>query len=152
MSRSFQHVRRRAHALTLIECLIASLLLALAASAVLVAMGAGLQHQRYAQEQRVATDLAEQLLEQVTARAYIDPADPNFGTLAPAAAQGMDGYTDTVDETGQAAAGATYARALDIGTAAEGGVSGIAGAGLAIVQITTPSGQVIRLKRILAVQ
>lgn len=101
----------------------------------------------------MATDLAEQLLEQVTARAYVDPADPNYEILAPSAAQAMDGYADTVDETGQSAAsGATFTRSLQIGSAADGGIGGVAGAGLATVEVTTPSGQVIRLKRILAVQ
>lgn len=101
----------------------------------------------------MATDLAEQLLEQVTARAYVDPADPDYEVLAPSAAQGMDGYSDTVDETGQSAAGgSTFARALQISSAADGGIGGVGGAGLATVVVTTPSGQVIRLKRILAVQ
>jgi Tfp pilus assembly protein PilV len=150
MRRTPAHFSGPRRALTLVECLVASLLLALGASAVLVAMGAGLQHQRYAQEQRIATDLARQLLEQVSARNYVDPDNPEYTVLAPSSAQALDGYTDTVDGTGQPAAGAgTYARALEVGSAADAGLGSMPGTGVAVVQVTTPSGETVLLKSIL---
>lgn len=136
--------------LTLVECLAASLLLALGASAVLVAISTGLQHQRFAEEQRIATELARQLLERVTARSYLHDDNPDYEVLAPSSAQAMDGYGDTVDRSGQpAAGGGTYSRTLEVGSAADAGISGLGDAGVAIVEVTTPSGTVIRLKRVL---
>ena len=80
--------------------MVASVLLALGATAVMVAATAGVQQQRYAQEQRTATQLAQQLLEQVSARAYLHLDNPDYAALEPTSAQAMDGYADEVDSAG----------------------------------------------------
>lgn len=153
MSRGCTHSCRRHRALTLVECLVASLLLALGASAVMVAISAGLQHQKYSSEERTAVELGRRLLEHVTALAYIDPNDPNYEQLAPSGAQGMNGYTDTVNRAGEpATGGGTYSRALQVTTATGAGVSGVPGVGLATVEVTSPSGAMLRLRQILPVQ
>ncbi len=136
--------------MTLIECLVASLVLALAASSVLVAMASALQQQRYAEELRVANTLAQQLLEQVSARTFVSPSDPDFAALAADSAMAMDGYSDTVDSMGDTATDTTsYLRILNVSVAADAGMVQINGAGLATVTVTTPSGGTVLLQRIL---
>lgn len=148
--RSNDRSRRRRAGLTLLECLIASVLLALGASAVMVAMSAGLQHQRYAREQRIATELAEQLLEQISARTYVHPDSPAYSDMEPTSAQAMDEYSDSVDATGATASGSdAYVRAMVIGSAWDAGVSTMTGVGVATVDVSTPSGRTVRLRRIL---
>jgi prepilin-type N-terminal cleavage/methylation domain-containing protein len=145
--------RRSRRGLTLLECLVASLLLALGASAVMMAVSAGMQQQRYAEEQRSATQLAQQLLEQVSARAYLHPSNPDYATLEPTSAQAMDGYADSVDATGENATGVdAYERSISVTDAADEGVTAIPGVGIATAVVTTPSGTTIQLRRILPAQ
>jgi prepilin-type N-terminal cleavage/methylation domain-containing protein len=73
MSRGSPKSHRQRRALTLVECLVASLLLALGASAAMIAMSASLQLQKFSGEERTAAELGRQLLEELTALAYIDP-------------------------------------------------------------------------------
>lgn len=153
MIRGSSKSHRQRRALTLVECLVASLLLALGASAVMIAVSASLQLQKFSGEERTATELGRQLLEELTALAYIDPEDPDYETLAPSGAQGMNGYTDSVDSTGQAAAGeGSYSRSLQVTTAQDAGIAGVTGVGAATVEVTSPSGQVVRLRQILPVR
>ena len=146
-----QSSKSRAHrGVTLIECLVASLLLALGASGVMVAMSASLQQQKYAQEERTASLLAVQLLEEVSARAYIDPDDPDYATRSLSGAQSMNGYADTVDTKGHATADPWgYSRTVQVGPAQSSGLSAMVGAGLATVEVTTPSGNVVQMRQIL---
>ena len=153
MSRIASQFRRPHRALTLVECLIASFLLALGASAVMVAISSSFQHSKFSSEERAATEVGRQLLEQVAALPYIDPQDPDFEALAPSGAQGMSGYADTVDSSGAPATGeGTYARSLQVAPAADAGVAAVPGAGMATVTVTSPSGQFMRLRQILHVR
>jgi prepilin-type N-terminal cleavage/methylation domain-containing protein len=141
---------RSSRGLTLLECLIASLLLALGATAVMMAASAGLQQQRYAQEQAVATRLAEELLEQVSSRTYLHADNPDYASLESESAQAMDGYSDEVDEKGDAATGAeAYERAIVVKPANNAGLLAIPGAGFATAIVTTPSGEKVRMSRVL---
>ena len=145
-----KHVLRSRRGLTLLECLVASTLLALGSSAVMVAISSGIQQQQYAGEQRVATELAVQLLEQVCARSYLDDDNPSYASLEASSAQGLNGYADTVDSKGEAATGAAaFSRSLTVTGASAAGISGVTGVGVATAQVTTPAGETVRLSRLL---
>lgn len=144
---------RSRQGLTLLECLLASLLLALGASAVMMAASAGMQQQRYAREQGAAIILAEQLLEQVSSRTYLHPDNPDYAALEAESAQAMDGYSDEVDEKGDAATGeVVFERAIVVKPAASAGLVAIPGAGIATAVVTTPSGEKVSMSRVLPAQ
>src|SRR5688572_2693231 len=144
---------RARRGLTLLECLVASLLLALGASAVMMAASAAMQQQRYAQEQGTAMQLAQQLLEQVSSRIYLHQDNPDYAALEAESAQAMDGYSDEVDEKGDVATGEmAYSRAITVDSASDAGMTSIPGVGVATAVVTTPSGQKIRMSRVLPAQ
>ncbi len=153
MQTALAHPRPPRRALTLVECLVASVLLAIGASAAMVAITAGLQHQEFAAEQRIATQLARQLLEDVAARTYLHPSNPEYATLETSSAQSMDGYSDEVDSSGDASSGhQAFLRSLTVQKATDAGLSALPGAGVAIAEVTAPSGQTIRMTRVLPAQ
>jgi|SRR5687768_7087210 len=145
-----KHPLRKRRGLTLLECLIASALLALGSSAVMVAISSAIQQQQYAGERQAATELAMQLLEQVSARPYLDADNPSYESLEATSAQALNGYSDTVDLEGEAVTGAAaFSRSLTVTSASAAGVAGVTGVGIATAQVTTPTGQTIRLSRLL---
>ena len=73
-------MRRRQHGLTVVECLIAMTILSVVVLITCHTLAAGHQHVHHGDRIAVASRLGRDLLEEIAARAYRDPAVPtNFG-------------------------------------------------------------------------
>ena len=138
---------RKTNGFTLIECLLASVILAFSVTAGVYAVSAARQQEVFITEQEVALVLSNNLMQQVVATGYdgVDPA---------ASADSFDGYGDAVTSEGDAAApsATTYGRSVSVQTQAAAGLGLGGDLRVVTVTVTTPSGQTWQRRRLLAVQ
>ncbi|MEL7237882.1 MAG: prepilin-type N-terminal cleavage/methylation domain-containing protein [Planctomycetota bacterium] len=154
--------------LTLIECMMATVVLAFATLAATTALSASYQQQAVAQEEAEATVLAEQLMSQVVSMRYEREATPSgpqpdweerFGTPSMAAnpqqevrtravgkAKNLNNYTDAV-----VSRKGTYRRRIAVDPASiTPGYTGLAeSVGVATVEVIAPSGESVMIRRLL---
>ena len=133
---------RNGRGLTLVECMIATVILAAGAGATMAALSASYQQRRYAGEEMVAARLAEELLERVSAHNFVVTADR----------QELDGLVEYVSETGEVLPEGTetaYVRTVTVQPTPASGLTAPAGMGIAQVEVTSPSGSKMKLTRLL---
>ncbi|MFT3785244.1 MAG: prepilin-type N-terminal cleavage/methylation domain-containing protein [Tepidisphaeraceae bacterium] len=155
MSRTDRH---RARGFTLMESMFASVVLALGVVAIATTTTASYSQERFAEERRQGTELAQQLMEQISGM----PIDPPIAG-APAI-KNYNGFTDTV-RTGDmpttvsttsttpdpSAAATTFVRrvavqrfdSLSTANATTGQLA------LVTIDVTTPLGQTVRLRKLI---
>lgn len=90
--------RGRSRGLTLVECLIAASVLAIAASAALVPFAAGLKQTQDSARLEQAAELASSLLDEIAAHPFEDPDNANDRTLGPDAGETSRQLFDNVDD------------------------------------------------------
>ena len=175
--------RSRRDGLSLVECLLASVVLAVAATATLTAIGSSYQQRVFADERQAALRLAGTLMEQAISRPY-DAAPPPTGTpatggggllgglvggvgktldavtgssieltLVDRLASGLsalDGQSDRVTADGEPAGadGDAYTRFVRVGPARDANPEMPASVGQIEVDVETPGGQHVRLRRL----
>lgn len=154
--------------LTLIECMMATVVLAFATLAATTALSASYQQQAFAQEEAEATILAEQLMSQVVSMRYErEPTasgpqpdwESRFGAPTVAVnpqgkirgkalgqAKNLNNYTDAVVGTS-----GTYQRRIAVDPASTTpGYNGLAESiGVATVEVIAPSGESVMIRRLL---
>jgi type II secretory pathway pseudopilin PulG len=157
-----------ARGFTLIESLLASVVLAAAVIVVCSALAASMEHDAVAQERAVAASLARQLMEEISAKPLVDPID-GLLSLGPPSGQSSrsdftnignyHGYTDQSNgiqmldgSTVQPGGSRRYTRSVHVEHRLTS--SGVpAGAGrfaLVTVTATGPSGHVVKLTQLMA--
>jgi type II secretory pathway pseudopilin PulG len=101
-------MKRTGTGLTVVECLLAIVLLAATLLAVISTVTAGQQHVAYADQGMRAVRLAQDLLEEITARAYSEPNGvasfgPEVGESARSEFDDLDDYDSYAEEPGSLA-------------------------------------------------
>lgn len=151
---------------TLAESLIAAAVLAITAVAVIGPISASYQQTQFSEEASTATELAQQLLDEISAKPLADPTDssrvlgPEIDESGRAAFDNVDdyhGYSDTtanlraldgsvIDWKGRG----TYQRSVQVEYRLEpAGSPVLAGDfALATIRVTAPSGQVFKIHRL----
>ena len=145
----------RRRGLTLIECTVATAVLALAASGAMVAVTAGYQQQRFAQEQAAASAAAQMLLEEVVAKPY-RPGLTAAQAASLGAAQGMNNYADEVTATGAVpvagVAADRFKRTVRVVAGNTAGYGLSANVAVVVIEVVGPSGRKVTVTRLLAAE
>jgi Tfp pilus assembly protein PilV len=166
--------RRAAMGFTLIEALIAAVILAAAVGAMVAPMSATYIQTRTIQQTNIALSMAQQLLDEVVSRHYADPTDASVVTLGPDSAESgratfdnMDdyhGYQDSTDPSASNAMKTISGDAIDWKTTdvyrrsvtveyrnTPAGPAVAAGDFILIsVEVTMPTGQKLSVARLIA--
>ena len=161
--RPLRQGQRRA-GLSLIECLLASMVLAIAASAGLTAIASSYQQRAFADERLTATRLAADLMEQAVSRSYAAAAPPSVGkSVVGDLTKVVQQATDTlvlsdllnqlpanVDSDGRPAdpGPETYRQSVTVQPATAVGAGLPSEMGYVLVDVETPGGQHVRLQRL----
>lgn len=151
-------------AFTLMEGLIASVVLATTVIGITMAMSASYQTNVHLEEAGASTALARQLLEEIASRPYLDPttqliASPGNGSRSSYTSLGQyQGYTDQTSSmttlggaTVPVIASGTYTRSVVIQWRDDPAGSGLAtnnDMAMVTVSVTTPSGRVIQISKL----
>lgn len=148
--------RSRRRGLTLLECTLATTVLAFCAAGAATALSAAYQQQRAAATRHEATLLAEELAAAVVAQPYEAPAESSddsgssfsllglvLETVDSLVSPLLDGYSDT--RTGSD--GQTYDRRVTVAVDPE-----LGGATVATIEVEAADGQVVRIRRLLTVE
>lgn len=156
--------RRCRSAFTLVEALIASVVLATTVIGITMALSASYQTNAHLEEAGASTALARQLLEEIASRPYLDPvtqliAPPGNGNRSTYTSLGQyQGYTDQTDSmttlggaTVPTIDSGTYTRSVEIQWRDDPAGSGVAAnndMALVTVRVTTPMGRVIEISKL----
>ena len=101
--------RRLLKGFTLAEALLACVILAMVSAAVVVPFAAGARHEQVGARQTIALSLAEDLMEEILAKPFKDPDDPDSQNLGPDAGEtagdrstfdNMDDYYGYIEQPG----------------------------------------------------
>ena len=141
---------RRQNGFTLIECLIASIVLAFITTAVAYTLSAARQNARFVQEQRIQANLAQSLAATIAARPYTDPhLPPVNNSLAT-----MHGFTDHVNSAAQTPGAGSddplFTRRVTVESLSDIAATG-ARAAVVSVHVTGPSNTTLVHRRIVPI-
>lgn len=158
------HLRKSHRGFTLIEGLLASIVLAVAVLGIVMSLSASYQASKNLQEAGIATSLSRQLLEEIASRPYLDPttqliAPAGNGNRASYTSLGQyQNYTDQSDSITMlngtsvpATASGIYTRTISIDWRDDpDGTSPAANNDMALVTvtITAPSGRVFTISKL----
>lgn len=162
-ARRTRRIRRTRRGLTLVECLVASVLLAFSAAAAATALSAAYQNQQHARDAATATDAATEIADQLALLPYDSAAPIGFEYATDNASLGIVGNAvrdstlvrvagertvanelDGLQDTFVDAQGRSFLRSIEVVASDD-----FPGAAEAVVTVKSPAGQTVAVRRLL---